>query len=91
VASIGDENAGRAPAQLTGSGAMLNRRRFKQLSFKNRLALLAKNVSEEASQMPSGPEREDMPRRARQAETASHLDGWINSPGLQPPEEPPKE
>jgi len=70
---------------------MLNRRRFKQLSFKNRLALLAKNVSEEASQMPSGPEREDMPRRARQAETASHLDGWINSPGLQPPEEPPKE
>ena len=71
---------------------MLEQRRFKRsMSFKDRLALFAQEAHEKASQMPSGPEREDMPRRARQAETASHLDGWINSPGLQPPEEPPKE
>jgi hypothetical protein len=24
-------------------------------------------------------------RRARQADTAAHLDEWANSPGLQPP------
>jgi hypothetical protein len=25
-------------------------------------------------------------RRARQAETAAHIDAWLKSPGLQPPE-----
>lgn len=65
---------------------MLKRRPFKQsVSFKDRLALFAQEAQEKASQMPSGPEREDMLRRARQAETASRLDAWANSPGLQPP------
>ena len=56
------------------------------ISFKDRLALFAKEVSEKASQMPSGPERDDMFQKARQAETAYRLDEWANSPGLQPPE-----
>jgi hypothetical protein len=31
------------------------------------------------------PAKELLLRRARQAETASHINNWLNSPGLQPP------
>ena len=65
---------------------MFKWRRFRRsLSFKDRLTLFAKKVREKASQMPSGPEREDLLRKARLAETVSHLDEWANSPGLQAP------
>jgi hypothetical protein len=30
-------------------------------------------------------ERDDVLRKARQADTAAHLDDWANSPGLQAP------
>jgi hypothetical protein len=29
--------------------------------------------------------RHDLERKARQAETAAHIDEWLKSPGLQPP------
>jgi hypothetical protein len=65
---------------------MQRRRRFKQItSLKDRLASFAKEVREKASLLPPGEERTDLLRRARQADTASHLDEWVNSPGLQPP------
>jgi hypothetical protein len=65
---------------------MQRRRRFKQItSLKDRLASFAKEVRERASLLPPGEERTDLLRRARQADTASHLDEWVNSPGLQPP------
>lgn len=34
---------------------------------------------------PRGPVREALLKKARQADTASHLDDWANSTGLQPP------
>jgi hypothetical protein len=34
---------------------------------------------------PPGKEREELLRKARQAETASRIDEWLSSPGLQPP------
>jgi hypothetical protein len=65
---------------------MQRRRRFKQItSLKDRLASFAKEVRERASLLPPGEERTDLLRRARQADTASHLEEWINSPALQPP------
>jgi hypothetical protein len=36
--------------------------------------------------LPPGAARDEMIRRARQAEIASHLDEWLTSPGLRPPE-----
>jgi len=30
-------------------------------------------------------EQEDLLRKARQADTAFHMDEWLSSPGLQPP------
>ncbi|HZP64131.1 MAG TPA: hypothetical protein VFB28_12015 [Terriglobales bacterium] len=65
---------------------MIKRRRIKQsLSFQDRVAAFAKGVREQAERLSPGIEREDLLRRARQADIASHLANWVNSPGLQPP------
>jgi hypothetical protein len=65
---------------------MTKRRRFKQTNTsKERLSTFAKNTRERASTMPAGPEKERLLKRARQADTASHIEEWVNSAGLQPP------
>jgi hypothetical protein len=64
----------------------VQRRRFKNiLSFPDRLAQEAERLREEANHTPHGIEREMLLRKARQAETAAHVDEWLSSPGLQPP------
>ena len=64
----------------------MQRRRLKQtVSLKDRLASFAKEVREKASQLRPGPEQDALLKRARQAETAAHIDEWANSSGLQPP------
>jgi hypothetical protein len=64
----------------------MQRRRFKNvLSFPDRLANEAHQLRDEAVALPSGPERDALLKKARQAEIASHLDEWLSSPGLQPP------
>ena len=55
------------------------------LPLQDRVALHALRLKEEAQALRPGPERDAMIRRARQAETASHVDEWLSSPGLQPP------
>jgi hypothetical protein len=50
-----------------------------------RLEEEAKRLRKEAQDIPHGIEREKLLRRARQAETAAHLQQWVKSPGLQPP------
>jgi hypothetical protein len=56
-----------------------------KLSLQDRLALHALRLKEEAQALRPGPDRDAMMRRARQAETASHMDDWLSSPGLQTP------
>jgi hypothetical protein len=64
----------------------MQRRRFKQTkSLEERLAEEAKCLREEAKLLPPGAEREKLIRKARQAETGSHVSEWLRSPGLQPP------
>ena len=64
----------------------MKRRRFKQSTpLKDRLAAWAEDVREQAEQLPPGPERDALLKKLSQAETASHLDDWAASPGLQPP------
>jgi hypothetical protein len=73
-----------------GGGPMVkHRRRFKQtITFEERLAQEAKKFRDEAEKQPTGSlARELLLRRARQAETASHINSWVSSPGLQPPKE----
>ena len=66
---------------------MIKRRpRFKQAtSLQDRLAAFASDMREKAAGAAPGPEQDDLLKRARQADTARHLDNWINSPGLQSP------
>jgi hypothetical protein len=65
---------------------MLKRRRQKQtISFQGRLAEWAEKIREQAARLPPGIERDEMLKRASQADTAAHLDDWANSRGLQPP------
>jgi hypothetical protein len=54
-------------------------------TFEQHLAQEAHRVKERAKALPQGKERELLSREARQLETASHINQWISSPGLQPP------
>lgn len=75
-----------ALAGVVGERAKQQRRRFKQqTSLQDRLASFAKLTREKASLLRPGAERDELLRKARRADTAAHLDEWVNSPGLQPP------
>jgi len=64
----------------------MSRRRFKQSeSLRDRLKAFAADLHEKAIKVAPGPERDSLIKRARQADTALHLEEWANSPGLQPP------
>jgi hypothetical protein len=66
---------------------MPNGRGVKTLTtLQERLAKWVGEVREQAAHLPPGPERDALLRKARQAETALHLNEWANSPGLQTPE-----
>ncbi len=65
---------------------MTARRRFKQTeSLEQRLANEAKRLRERAKLLEPGAVREALLRKARQTETASHINAWLNSTGLQAP------
>jgi hypothetical protein len=65
---------------------MARRRRFNQvLSLEERLSEEAKRLREEAKLLRPGSVRDEMIRRARQAETGAHISEWLRSPELQPP------
>ena len=65
----------------------MERRRVKQIqSLEDRLAEEAKRLREKAKSLPPGAARETLLRKARQAETGSHISEWLRSPGLKPPE-----
>ncbi len=65
---------------------MIKRRRLKQqLTLKDRLSAWAHEVREQADKMHPGLDRDMLLKKAKQAETASHLDDWMKSPGLRPP------
>jgi hypothetical protein len=65
----------------------MQRRRFnEQALLDQRLEEHAKRLRDEARGTPPGVKRDDLIRRARQAETAAHVQDWLMSPGLRPPE-----
>lgn len=45
----------------------------------------AETFKQEAAMLPYGKEREELLRKARQLETASHVNEWLSSPGLSSP------
>jgi hypothetical protein len=66
------------------SSAMAKRRHFKHTSsLEERLAKDTKQLREQIKILPLGASRDDLLRRIRQNEIASHMDEWLRSPGLQ--------
>jgi hypothetical protein len=64
----------------------MERRRFKQTTpLELRLTAEAERLRKEARGTPPGIERERLIRRARQAETAVHIQEWLTSTGLRAP------
>lgn len=62
---------------------MLKRRSFKQTAFlQDRLQAFARDVRAKAGALPRGAERDDLLKKARQADTASRLNEWAYSSGL---------
>jgi len=57
-----------------------------QQPLHDRLVLEAKRLKDEANALRPGAERDAMIRKARQTETASHINEWISSPGLRAPQ-----
>jgi hypothetical protein len=51
----------------------------------HRLAQFGKAHRDAADKLAPSPERDELMKKVNQAETASQIDRWVNSPGLQPP------
>ncbi|MCK1299606.1 hypothetical protein IVB33_18905 [Bradyrhizobium sp. 24] len=69
---------------------MFKRRRFKQITtLKDRLAAWLQDLRGQAEKLPPGPDRDALLKKGKQAEaaseTASYLNDWVKSRGLQPP------
>ena len=65
---------------------MLTRRRLKQReALEKRLVADAMHLREQAKLLPPGTVRDEVLRRARQAETEARLSVWLRSFELQPP------
>jgi hypothetical protein len=62
------------------------RRRFKQTTtLKERLQSFAKDHRDRAAELRPGPQKDALMKKARSADTASHIDDWANSAELEPP------
>ena len=51
-----------------------------------RLDQVSQRLKEEAKKLRPGKERQEMLRKALQADIAASITQWISSPGLKPPE-----
>jgi hypothetical protein len=54
-------------------------------TVEQRLANEARQLREQARLLPHGAVRDATIRKARQAETGSHINEWLSSPGLRAP------
>ena len=68
---------------------MTHRKRIKQsATLDERLTTYADQLRAKAKAMPR-IERERILQKARQFDIALHINGWLTSPGLQPPKRDP--
>jgi hypothetical protein len=63
----------------------MQRRRSVSQTFEDRIAVEKVRLEAQVANVPHGPTRDDMLKKIRQLETASHVNEWLTSPGLQPP------
>jgi hypothetical protein len=88
LVSIGDESTimrSRLPLTEWSSSMQMRRRFIQSAPLSQRLTEEAQRLRKEAQGTQPGVERERLIRRAGQAETASHINQWLSSPGLEAP------
>jgi hypothetical protein len=64
----------------------MQRRRSTPHSFEDQIAAEKKRLEERIITTPHGAQRDVLVKKIRQLDTACHMNDWLRSPGLQPPE-----
>jgi hypothetical protein len=64
----------------------MQRRRSVPHTFEENLAAEKAKLEAQIAQLKPGPQRDGLLRKIRQLETALHMNEWLTSPGLRPPE-----
>ena len=54
-------------------------------TFEHKIAAEKARLEAQASKLPPGQQKNGLLEKIRQLETASRLNEWLSSPGLQPP------
>ena len=54
-------------------------------AFEENVAVEKARLEAQVARLPPGSQRDELLKKIRQLETASHISEWLNSPGLQPP------
>jgi hypothetical protein len=63
----------------------MQRRRSERHSFEERLAAEKKRLEQQAVKLASDPAKDQLLQKIGQIETASRIDNWLSSSGLQSP------
>ncbi|MBR1277947.1 hypothetical protein [Bradyrhizobium sp. AUGA SZCCT0283] len=64
----------------------MQRRRSVPHTFEENIAAEKAKLEAQVAQLKPGPQMDGLLKKIRQLETASHMNEWLSSPGLQPPE-----
>jgi hypothetical protein len=54
-------------------------------TFEENIAVEKTKLEAQVAKLKPGPQRDGLLRKIRQLETASHMNDWLTSPGLQSP------
>lgn len=60
---------------------------MRMMTFEDQVAADKARLEAQIAQLPPGRRKDELRRKIRQLETASHISDWIASPGLQPPKD----
>jgi hypothetical protein len=63
----------------------MQRRRSTPHIFEDQVAAEKKRLEAQVAHLPPCPQKDALLKKIRQLETASHINEWLSSPGLQPP------
>jgi hypothetical protein len=63
----------------------MQRRRSIPHTFEDRIAAEKARLEAQVARLPDGPKKDELFEKIRRLETASHINEWLSSPGLQPP------
>lgn len=61
------------------------RKRSQPHTFEDRIAAEKVRCEEQLVNIRHGPERDALLKKIKQLDTASHINDWLRSPGLNPP------